>query len=77
MFLFREILITMLMDSDLPITFPDLKEGCVPLAEMISYRALEEIKSYVDDLSLSDKSCIIRIINVFESLNSFTDRYAE
>lgn len=75
MFLLREMLTRMLMEPNLPITFPDLTEGCIPFIEMYAYHALEKIKSYVDDPSLSDKSCIICIINVFEELNSFTDRH--
>ena len=71
--LYKEILIKVLENQELQVTFPNLSVDVAQIVEMQCYEALRKIKSVLEDDSLEDKECfnkIEEIICVFESLGS-------
>lgn len=71
--LYKEIIVKLLEKEDINITFPNLKINEKNVIEAISYKALQKIKTIMEDDSLCDKECfkkIEEIICVFEELGS-------
>ena len=75
--LWRYLLISGLYDEDINLNCVNdkiLKE----IAESISYRILFQIKQIIDDKSLLDQDCFLKIekiIRVLETNNVFCDRH--
>lgn len=71
--LYKEILIKVLQNEEAEIRFPNLKLSAEEIVEMVSYRALKNIKKIIQDDSLTDEQCftqIEEIICVLEKIGS-------
>lgn len=71
--LYQEILIHALQKENICITFPDLRITPKEIIEMKCYQALQEIKAIIEDDSLKDNECFLKIekmICLFEDLGS-------
>lgn len=69
--LYKEILVKILADEEIQVTFPNLKVNPTEIVESESYRALQRIKAVLDDDNLTDSECFMKIeeiIYIFESL---------
>nr|WP_317412570.1 hypothetical protein [uncultured Solibaculum sp.] len=71
--LYAGILQKLLEDESIVISFPDLEVGIKDIFEMECYIALEKIKAILEDDSLDDPYCFVKIeeiIHVFETMGS-------
>lgn len=71
--LYKEILINILAQQEIHVTFPSLKDDLNALVEMRCLTALREIRSVLDDPTLDDETCfqrIEKIVAIFEKLGS-------
>lgn len=71
--LYKEILTKILQEQKIEVVFPNLKISAKEIVEMECYRALQKIKSLMEDEELEDKDCFIKIekiVCVFEQLGS-------
>lgn len=68
--LFKEILINILMNEEINVNFPNLKFSATEIIEIESFKALQKIKTIIEDDSLSDFDCIEEIVCVFEKIGS-------
>ena len=71
--LYKELLTNILAKEEINIIFPNLKMDTVKLIELEAYSALKKIKAIIQDDSLDDKECFLKIeeiICLFESLGS-------
>lgn len=71
--LFQEMLLYRLLQGDVQITFPGLESSFSEEIEMESYKTLKRIKAVIEDDSLSDADCFMKIeeiILIFEELGS-------
>lgn len=71
--LFQEILIKVFEKQEITVLFPNLKINAVETVEIESYKALQKIKAIVENNSLSDKECFMRIeeiVCVLEDIGS-------
>ena len=71
--LYKEILIQVLKNQELSVTFPNLKIDGAEIVEKECYKALRRLKDIIHDDSLSDGECfqkIEEIICCFEELGS-------
>ena len=71
--LYKEILAHILSNEEIQITFPNLKISPTEIIQSESYQALQKIKAVIQDDSLTDSECFMKIeeiICVFESLGS-------
>lgn len=73
--LYKEILINILAQQEIHITFPSLQDdlNANALVEMRCLTALREIRSVLDDPALDDETCfqkIEKIVAIFEKLGS-------
>ena len=71
--LYQEILISALSKEKMRIIFPDLEINAKEIIETESYKALQKIKEIIQDSSLDDKECFMKIeeiICAFEALGS-------
>ena len=70
--LYQEILCNLLSSERIEINFPNIP-AMVNLVELRCYEALRKIKEILEDHTLSDKDCFLKIeeiVNVFEDLGS-------
>ena len=70
MYLFNELLAKVLEKQELYITAPNLQVSLTDIIELQCYQALYEIKTIIEDDSLSDFDCIEKIVCVFENIGS-------
>jgi hypothetical protein len=71
--LYKEILIELLSKEQINITFPDLKQDLSKIVEMKCFKALQKIKTIIEDDSLEDSECFMKIeqvICVLEEIGS-------
>lgn len=71
--LFKEIIIKYLEKEKINVIFPNLKISVSEIVEMECYKALQKIKTIIENDSLSDVECfekIEEIVCIFESLGS-------
>lgn len=71
--LYKEMLIQMLQNEKMQISFPDLDADLHKLLESQCYQALCKIKAILADETLEDASCFAKIEEIvcaFESLGS-------
>ena len=61
MSLHKEILAKILEDEDMYIVFPNIRVSAANLVEMKAYQALEKIKMIIEDESLDDAECFMKI----------------
>ncbi len=71
--LYKEILSNALSSEKIQITFPNLKISPTEIIESECYQALQKIKAIIQNDSLNDSECFMKIeeiISVFENLGS-------
>jgi len=68
--LYKEILAKVIEQQKIAVTFPDLQMSASEIVEMQCYRALEKIKTIIEDDSLSEFMCIEEIVRVLEEIGS-------
>ena len=71
--LYKEILVKMLESKKAEVVFPDLEINAAEIVNLECYRALQKIKAVIQDDSLNDKECFMKIekiICLFEELGS-------
>ena len=72
--LFQEILCHVLANEKVQVSFPGLTNADVSkIVELECYKALQKIKTVLEDDSLEDSECFYRIeeiVRVFEALDS-------
>lgn len=71
--LYKEILAHMLSNEKITIEFPNLTLSASEIIAAESYRALQQIKAILDDESLDDPECFLKIegiVQAFEALGS-------
>lgn len=71
--LYKEILTGFLEKQTICVTFPDLHMDPAQIITIESYKALEKIKAIMNDDSLEDKTCFMKIeeiVCLFERLGS-------
>lgn len=71
--LYKEILSHALMYGEVRVVFPEQAQDTAQIINSSCYQALQKIKAIIEDDSLSDKDCFMKIekiICVFESLGS-------
>ncbi len=71
--LYKEILAKVFATKEVKITFSDLQIDPKEIVEIQCYRALQKIKTVIQDDSLTDNECFMKIeeiICVFEALGS-------
>ena len=66
--LFKEILVEILKDQKIEIAFPNLQIAPSQLVEMRCYTALKQIKSIIEDISLKDDTCFMKIEEIIKTL---------
>ena len=59
--LYEEILVKALSQQHMEVTFPDLKQDAQALVREKYYRAVEEIRDIIRDMSLTDPECYQKI----------------
>ncbi len=72
--LYKGILLSILQNKDIQVTFPNMEIEVQTMIELECYKALNKIKSILEDDRLNDEECFMKIdeiIYVFENLNSF------
>ena len=70
--LYQEVLCNVLKSELIEIKFPNIPT-MVNLVELKCYHTLEKIKAVLEDDSLSDKECFLKIeeiVEIFESIGS-------
>lgn len=68
--LFKEILIKALAKEEINIIFPNFEFGVTEVIEIESFKALQKIKTIIENDNLSDFECIERIVCIFEDIGS-------
>lgn len=71
--LYEEILVKRLASERMEITFPDLKVNAAEIVQMECYKVLQKIKAIIEDDSLDDGACFMKIeeiICAFEDAGS-------
>ena len=71
--LYKEILAAVLEQENIEISFPSLKMNAKEIMELECYKALQKIKAVIEDDSLEDEECFIKIeeiVRLFEALGS-------
>ena len=71
--LYKEILARALMSGEIQITFSGQKPDISKMIEGNCYKALQKIKAIIEDDSLEDKECFMKIeeiVCVFEEIGS-------
>ena len=71
--LYKEILVNVLRNEEVKVTFPNLHIDGAEIVELSCYHALKKIKSIIEDDSLEDDECFMKIeeiVQVFEQLGS-------
>lgn len=73
MALYKEILAAILEKEETHLTFPHLKIDATELVELACYSTLQKIKAVIEDDSLEDEECFLKIeeiVSLFEQLGS-------
>lgn len=71
--LYKEILAHALVYGEIQVTFSGEEPDILKIVEGECYKALQKIKTIIEDDSLEDKECFMKIeeiINVLESIGS-------
>lgn len=71
--LYKEILAAVLEKENIEVSFPNLKINAKEIMELECYKALQKIKAVIEDDSLEDEECFIKIeeiVRLFEALGS-------
>lgn len=71
--LYKEILSHALMYGELQIAFPGQEPDISKIVEGACYQALQKIKAVIEDDSLEDEACFMRIeeiVNALEAIGS-------
>lgn len=71
--LYKEILAHALMHGEVQIFFPDRETDISKIVECACYKALQKIKAIIEDDSLEDKECFMKIeeiVCVLEEIGS-------
>ncbi len=71
--LYKEILLKIMENEQIEVTFPQLHINVSEIIESKSYKALQKIKTIIEDDSLSDNECfkkVEEIVSLFEQLGS-------
>jgi len=71
--LYKEILIHLLAQENVQISFPNINKSPTEIIELTSYHTLRRIKEILEDDTLDDSACFIKIeqiVNAFESIGS-------
>ena len=71
--LYQELLLTLLQQQHIQVTFPDLNISAQDFVECQCYQALNEINTVIHDDSLDDGECFAKIeeiIQIFENIGS-------
>lgn len=71
--LYKELLAKLLEHEEVKIVFPNLKIDPAELVELKCYQALRKIKAIIEDDSLTDRECYLKIeaiICLLEELGS-------
>lgn len=69
----KDILVKILEDENIQINIVGLNDDVSKLFELECYKALEKIKAVIEDDSLEDKECFMKIeeiIRIFERMGS-------
>ena len=69
----KEILTNVLRNEEVRVIFPNLHIDAAKIVEMKCYEALQKIKAIIEDDSLEDSECFMKIeeiVQVFEHLGS-------
>jgi len=59
--LYKELLARVLEGEEVQVVFPNLKIDAADIVEMKCYQALQEIKAIIEDDSLTDSECYLKI----------------
>lgn len=71
--LYQEILLKMLERGNVQVTFSNLNRDPAQIVETECYRTLKKIKAVIEDDSLDDAACYLKIeeiVRLFEELGS-------
>lgn len=71
--LYKEILVKIRENRKIEVAFSNLSINAIEIVELESYKALQKIKEVIQDDSLNDKECFMKIeeiICLFEELGS-------
>ena len=71
--LYKEILINILKNEEVHVSFPNLNTETNQIVELSCYNMLKEIKRIIEDASLDDATCfnkIEEIVCLFEKIGS-------
>lgn len=71
--LYKELLIEVLSKTRSHVTFTNLEINATEIIQLECYKALKQIKAIIEDDSLEDTECFIKIeevVRLFESLGS-------
>lgn len=68
--LYKEILVNILEQENVEITFTNLTINSEKIIENQCYKALNEIKSIIEDDSLDDKECFMKIEKIVTTLEN-------
>lgn len=68
--LYQELLLTLLQQHRIQITFPDLNICARDFIECQCYQALNEIKAVIHDDSLDDSECFAKIEEIIQILEN-------
>jgi hypothetical protein len=68
--LYKELLIGLLRNQEVKVTFPDLEGNISDAVEMACYKALQKIKAIIEDDRLDDRACFMRIEEIVCALES-------
>ena len=66
--LYKEILVSILTESHVEVTFPDINIEIAKLIEMKCFQALKRIKAVIEDDSLDDSDCFNKIEEIIRAL---------
>jgi len=66
--LYKEILIQVLSKQDMQILFPNLNIDTTKIVESECYKALQKIKAVIEDDSLEDEECFMRVEKIICAL---------
>ena len=68
--LYQEILIRVLQQEEIHVSFPNLSISSSEIIQLKCYEALLKIKTIIEDDSLSDFECVEEIVHVLECIGS-------
>ena len=66
--LLKEIMIQVLMSEDIQISFPGLQLDIAQIVEPKCYQAIKRIKAIIEDDSLEDSECFMKIEHIILAL---------